>query len=155
MTLQELAQFADVCAAAAIVVSLAFVGYEVRMNRRQSELTNWQALIVSLTDYKGLTNDREFAAFVTRAHESYEALSPADRLSFGQYMEQGVHIYTNFFKHNDALPQRIDGLDEAIGNCLREMLTTPGGRVWWTENQVRKRFRQGTYAQVNRLLPRY
>ena len=144
MTIADFATAAEIVGAAAIVLTLIFLAWEIRQNRRQAELTNWRDILQSLSDYKGITNDLEFAAFVARASEDYEALSPAEKLSYGNYMEQGVHIYTNFFKHNDSLPRRIDGLDAAIGNCLHEMLTTPGGRVWWQEVQRRGRFRAGT-----------
>ncbi|MBD3677757.1 MAG: hypothetical protein HUJ27_05060 [Rhodobacteraceae bacterium] len=87
-----------------------------------------------------------------RAHEDYETLTPAEKMSFGHYMEQGIHIYTNFFKHNEALPTKIDGVDEAIANSLREMLDTPGGRAWWAENQMRGRLREETYQSVNGLI---
>jgi hypothetical protein len=78
MSLSVLADFADIIAALAIVLSLIFVGYELHQNRTQAELSNWRELLQTFVDYKGLTHDPEFAAFIQRAQADYHALS-ADR----------------------------------------------------------------------------
>jgi hypothetical protein len=152
MDLSSLSSIAQIAAAIGVIVSLAFLGYEIRMTRLQAEHANWRDLLQSLSDYKGITNDLPFAEFVTRAHTDYHALTDAEKLSFGGYMEQGIHIYANFYKHNALLPGQIDGIDEAISNCLTEMLATPGGAAWWVENKARHRFRLGTYDTIDAVL---
>lgn len=150
----DLSTLADLIAAAAIVVSLIFVAYELRQTRLQSELANWRDVLQALTDYKAETNDLAFAEFLVRAEADYGALSEAERLSFGLYLEQGIHIWGNFLKHNDTLPKKLEGLEEAIMNSLYEMLTTPGGAAWWAEAHERGRFMPSTYRIVDELLER-
>lgn len=53
-------------------------------------------MLQTFTDYKAATNDIAFAVFLVRAHEDYEALNPAEKMSFGLFPEQGVHILSNF-----------------------------------------------------------
>lgn len=154
MSLSLLANLADVIAAVAIVLSLIFVGYELQQNRTQAELANWRELLETLVDYKGLTHDPAFAEFVTRAHADYDALSDTDKLRFGLYLEQGVHIFGNFLKHNDALPRKLEGLDDAVTNLFIDMLTTPGGSTWWAEAHDRGRFMPSTYRIVDAHLAR-
>jgi hypothetical protein len=155
MILSVLADFADIVAALAIVISLIFVGYELHQNRTQAELANWRALLDTLVDYKGLTHDPSFAEFVTRAHADYGALSDAEKMRFGLYLEQGIHIFGNFLKHNDALPRKLAGLEDAVTSMFADMLTTPGGSAWWAEAQTRGRFMGGTYTTVNDHLARH
>jgi hypothetical protein len=155
MTLSLLADLADVVAAIAIVLSLIFVGYELHQNRTQAELSNWRALLDTLVDYKGLTHDPAFAEFVTRAHADYDALSDAEKMRFGLYLEQGIHIFGNFLKHNAALPRKLAGLEDAVTAMFADMLTTPGGSAWWEEAQGRGRFMPGTYVTVNDHLARH
>lgn len=124
----------------------------MHQTRVQSELSNWREVLQALTDYKAVTNDLGFAEFLVRAHADYDALSEAEKLSFGLYLEQGVHIYGNFLKHNSSLPQKLDGLDEAIASSLADMLTTTGGAAWWDQAHVRKRFMPSTYTTVDGLL---
>jgi hypothetical protein len=114
MTLSVLADFADIAAALAIILSLVFVGYELHQNRTQAELSNWRELLQTLVDYKGLTHDPDFAAFIVRAQADYDALSATDRMRFGLYMEQGIHIIGNFLKHNNSLPNKLEGLEDAV-----------------------------------------
>ena len=154
MPLSSIADIADLIAALAIIVSLAFVAFELRMTRKQSELSNWREVLQTFTDYKSATNDIAFAAFLVRAHQDYTALDPAEKMSFGLFLEQGIHIGGNFLKHNDSLPRKLVGLDEAIMNTLAEMLTTPGGAAWWAEAHDRKRFMHDTFIVVDGLLER-
>lgn len=154
MNLSDLASIADIIAAVAIVFSLIFVGYELHLTRKQSELSNWRDVLAELTAYKSVTNDPEFADFLIRAHQDYETLSAAEQMRFGLFLEQGVHIYGNFLKHNDSLPRKLAGLELAILNSLAEALTTPGGAAWWAEAHMRGRFMPDTYATVDGLLAR-
>ena len=150
--MSQIADIADLIAAAAIVVSLLFVAYEIRATRKQTELTNWRELLQTLTDYKAQPNDPNLAAVLVKGHADYASLSDAERLTFDMYLEQGVHIFGNFLKHNDSLPQKLVGLDGAITNYFYEMLSTPGGAAWWEESQTRKRFMPDTYRVTNELL---
>lgn len=154
MTLPILASLADIIAAVAIVLSLIFVGYELQQNRTQAELSNWREVLQTLVDYKGQTNDAAFAEFVTRAHADYDALSEADKMRFGYYLEQGVHIYGNFLKHNSALPRKLEGLEDAVSNMFIDMSTTPGGAAWWAQARERSRFMPSTYRTVDAALAR-
>lgn len=154
MNLSDLADIADLVAVLAIFLSFAFVGYELHLTRKQSELSNWRELLRALTDYKAATNDRDFAAFLVRAHADYDGLDAGEKMSFGLFLEQGVHIYGNFLKHNDSLPRKLAGLELAITNLLTEMLTTPGGAAWWREAHERRRFMPDTYRIVDGLLAR-
>lgn len=152
--LSQIADIADLIAAFAIVVSLLFVAYELRETRKQTELTNWREVLQTLTDYKSQTNDPALSEIIVRGHADYHALSAAEQLTFGLYLEQGVHIIGNFLKHNDSLPEKLVGLEGAIGNHFHEMLTTSGGAEWWRQSQENHRFMPDTYRITNDLLER-
>ena len=152
--LSQVADISDLVAAIAIIVSLLFVAFEMRATRRQTELTNWRDLLQALADYKAQTNDLELAELVLRGQANYQALGEAEKLSFGLYLEQGIHILGNFLKHNDSIPGKLSGLEGAIGNHFYEMLTSPGGADWWAESKIRGRFMPDTYVVTNALLDR-
>lgn len=154
MNLSDLAAFADVVAATAIILSLVFLGYELHQTRKQSELNNWRQLLDTLVAYKGLTHEAELADLVRRGHLDYGALSAADQWRFGLYLEQGIHIYGNFVKHNDSLPRKLVGLDDAVCNYINEMLTTPGGAAWWQENRAKGHFMPSTYKMIDTFIAR-
>ncbi len=148
----DLSTLADLVAAAAIVVSLGLVVHEMRQTRRQAELGNWRDLLQTLVDFKAATNDLAFADLVRRGHADYGGLTETEKLAFGLYLEQGVHVLGNFVKHNDALPSRLKGLDLAIVNLFHDLLATPGGAAWWAEARQAGRFMPETYVVTEALL---
>lgn len=152
MTLAEFAPIADVLAAIGVMVTVGVVAYEMRQTRKQTELSNWRELLVTLTDYKGLTQDAEFADLVERGHADYDALSPADKRRFGMYLEQGVHVYGNFLKHNMDLPEKLEGLDDAVGNYFVDLLGTKGGASWWAHTRGHGHFMPNTYRVIDEIL---
>jgi len=56
-----------------------------------------------------------------------------DRRRYGFCLEQGIHIIGNFLEHNNSLPRKLEGLEDAVTNMFIDVLTTPGGRAWWAE----------------------
>ncbi len=150
--LSYIADIADLIAAFAIVVSLLFVAYELRTTRKQTELTNWRELLHTLTEYKGMATNPDLAAILVKGHADYHALNESEKIAFEMYLEQGVHVFGNFLKHNDSLPTKLVGLEDAIANYFYEMLATPGGAVWWEDIQRRKRFMPDTFVVTNALL---
>lgn len=154
MTLVEFTPIADVLAALGVMVTVIVLAWEMRQTRRQTELTNWRELLDKLVVYKGLTQDPEFADLGERGHADYDALSPADKRRFGMYLEQGIHVIGNFVKHNDSLPRKLEGLEDAMTNYFIEMLTTPGGGAWWAQNRPLGHFMPGTYRMIDGFLAR-
>jgi|GEM_PF-1038938 len=150
--LSQIADIADLIGAAAIVVSLLFVAYEVRLNRKQAELTNWRETLVMMVEFKSRTNDLAFAELVLRGHDDFDALAPAEQLCFGMYLEQGVHTIGNFLKHNDSLPRKLVGMELAITNSFADLLATPGGSRWWKAAHGHGRFMPETYRVIDEML---
>lgn len=147
--LSYIADTADLIAAAAVVASLVFVALEIRQTNRQAQLSNWRDLLEGLRDFKAVTNDPVVADIITRGHQGFGDLAPHEQLTFGMYLEQGIHIYGNFTKHADAIPDGYDGLEEATDNSLEELLTTPGARAWWAEARGRGRLMKKTIARID------
>ena len=154
MSLAVLADIADLLAALGVIASLLFLALEVRRTNRDTRQANWRALLDSYREFKGLTNDLEFAAFIMRAREDYRALTPAERLSFEHYQEQGIHVMGNFFKHASTMPGQLTGLTEAVEVCMAEHLQGPGTRDWYADNKARGRLMPATYRNIDAILAR-
>ena len=150
--LSQIADVADLIAAASIIVSLLFVAYEVRLNRKQAELTNWRESLVMMVEFKSRTNDPDFADLIIRGHRDFDALSEAEKLSFGMYLEEGVHSLGNFLKHNDSLPKKLVGIELALTNTFADLFLTPGGAAWWADAHQQGRFMPETYRVIDRML---
>jgi hypothetical protein len=149
--LTTLAGIADLLAAAGVIGSLIFLGVQLRDQNRETGLNNWRELLVTLTDFKGITNDPRMAELVVRGHADYQALSAAERLSFGMYLEQGIHIIGNFDKHSGTVPGQMKDLHYPVQNLMLDHIATPGARAWWAESKPKGRFLPATAATIDRL----
>ncbi len=144
--------YVDLIAALGVIVTMLLLAWELRMTRHEARLSNWRELLQSLSGFKALTNDPEFAEFVVRAEADFGALTEVERRRFGMYLEQGLHIIGNFLKHDDSLPARLVGLERAAGNLLFDLMSSPGARAWLDASRDRARFMPQTYDMVDRVL---
>lgn len=152
MTLQTLANIADLLAAFGVIASLVFLAVELRISNREARMANWRQLLESLRQYKAISNDPHMADLIERGEADYHALGPAERRSYGMYVEQGIHVIGNFSKHTGKVPVELTGLDGAVDSLFRDLLTTPGARAWWAETRGRKRFLPMTHRMIDELL---
>jgi hypothetical protein len=149
--LSSLADIADLIAAAGVIGSLLFLAFELRIQNRETGLANWRHLLETLTDFKATTNDPHVADLVVRGNADFHALSPADQLAYGNWLEQGIHIIGNFEKHTGTVPAAMTDLHLAIHNLMLDHLRSPGARQWWAQSKPRGRFLPATVANIDRM----
>ncbi|MXQ07031.1 hypothetical protein GQ651_04135 [Alphaproteobacteria bacterium GH1-50] len=154
MTLSLLANIADLLAALGVIGSLLFLAFELRRSNRDTRQANWRALLDSYRSFKALTNDLAYAEFILRARNDWPDLSPAEKLSFEHYQEQGIHVMGNFFKHASTMPEDLIGLTEAVEVCMVDHLTGAGARAWYADNRARGRLMPATYRNIDDILAR-
>lgn len=154
MNLGAFADIADLLAALGVMASLLFLAVELRRSNRDTRQANWRALLDSYRNFKSLTNDVDFAEFILKCRESWPELTPAEKLSFEHYQEQGIHVMGNFFKHASTMPDELVGLSEAVEVCMVEHLHGPGARAWYDDNKARGRLMPATYHNIDAILAR-
>lgn len=152
MPLDQLADIADLVAAVGVIGSMLFLAYELRISNRETKLANWRQLLDSFREYKATTNDLEFSEFITRGHKDYQSLTDYEKRSFGQYLEQGIHVIGNISKHRGWVPPELTGLQGAVDNTMLDMLNSPGARQWWAEYKPKGKLMPKTYAIIDELL---
>ena len=145
----DLAAIADLVAAAGVIASLLFLAFELRIQNRETGLANWRHLLESLTAFKATTNDPAMADLIMRGNADYAGLSPAEKLAYGNWIEQGIHIIGNFDKHSGTVPRAMRDLDIAVHNLMLDHLGSPGARQWWAEAKPRGRFMPATAATID------
>lgn len=152
MTLAQIADYADLIAALGVMLSILFVAYEMHQSNREAKLSNWRQLLSSLSQYKGLTQDMALSELIERGHADYHALTGPEKRTYGNYLEQGIHIIGNFSKHSGTIPGELKGLEGAIDNSLRDLLNHPGALTWWEEGRPKGKFMPQTYRNIDRIL---
>jgi len=150
--LPTLAAIADLVAAAGVIGSLLFLAIQLREQNRETGLSNWRALLVTLTNFKAATNDPALADLVVRGNADFHGLSPAERMSYGLYLEQGIHIIGNFQKHSGTVPRMMQDLHLAVHNLMLDLLAHPGARDWWADSKPKGRFMPATVTTIETAL---
>ena len=126
MDLNTAANMAEIGGGIAILVSLAYVGYEVRQTNRYAEAENIRAM--QNTDFL----DQYNMAVVGRGFSDFMALSYDEKWVFHSY-------FIRFFNHYQMVLQSRDrGLvpDVLADNWIKavaEVVVTPGVQQYWQD----------------------
>lgn len=135
MNLENLALWADIVQAVAVVATLLFVGFQVRHNSLIARMAAAQTSAQLLTENLGRVIDHpHLADLLTRSDEDYEALSPGDRLRISNFLASS-------FRHIEVLHahKRYDIYEEELwegaASRMRSMLENPLVRDWWANNE--------------------
>lgn len=150
--LPTLAAIADLVAAAGVIGSLLFLAFQLREQNRETGLNNWRELLVSLTTFKAATHDPVLADLVVRGNADYRALSPPEQMTYGLYLEQGIHIIGNFEKHAGTVPRMMKDLNYAVQNLMLDLLAHEGARAWWVDSKPKGRFMPTTARAIDAAL---
>lgn len=148
--MSQLAAIADLIAAAGVIASLLFLAVQLREQNRETGLNNWRQLLESLTTFKATTNDPYMADLIVRGNADFHSLTEAEQLTYGHYIEQGIHIIGNFDKHTGTVPRQMKDLDLAVKNLMHDLLRSPGAKAWWADWKPRGRFMPNTVATIEK-----
>lgn len=138
MKLQEWALVAEIVGAIAVVVSVLYVGLEVRQNSATLEAASFQAVSDSLTDFtasigRGAELTRIYTAGLA---EGRSGLTDSEWNQFNLLMVAMVRRLENayFQDQQGFIPEdQWDGLSKAYDFVV----LTPGGREWLSDPDTR------------------
>ena len=136
--LQRWALTAEIIGGAAIVISLLFVGYEVRqstkeaaLNRKALELATYQNLIQSIHELNALVIDSPGFAELFVDTENYETMSKSDQQKINTYL-------MSVYRHGDLayfqFKQRViekEQLDSILKRVTFTITDRPAGKLIW------------------------
>jgi hypothetical protein len=133
MTLSELADAGEFLGGMGVIVTLIFVGVQLRQNtravQRSSAREAGNALVGSLQIY---ADSAELSEIIIRAFESLESITPVERYRFGGWMYCWMHAH----EQEHLVSRESTYLDELLAPKQRAIagyLLTPGGSQWWSE----------------------
>lgn len=143
--LQELAQVAEVIAAAAVVISLVYVGRELRSNTSAVQGAAIQA--IATTDAAALmtvASDSALSEIVRIGRSEPSKLSDADAFRYSLYMRQFWLSFQNIYQQTT-----LGLLDPRVWQSYRKIIcdvwASPGSQSLW--NQEREILEPG-FVQV-------
>ena len=131
MPLDQIANIAEIIAAALVIVSLIYVGLQVRQNTDAIQVSTTQSFTDTLMAFIGnLNQSPNLAALYHRGLSDASSLKGGEFVQFSVYMSQAFFAYQSFH-----IQWRRGVLEDDLWYSFRssivDLLTNPGVREWW------------------------
>lgn len=152
MNWDAIVAISQLVAAVGIVLSLIFVGFQIKQNTRALERTEHNSTMEQWTVIRqAIAQNRDIAELMTAGLNNEKPLDAADQLRLEQMLQENAwaafHIWDR--TQRGIFPK---GTFEATGGALLGMLlTTPGGGSWWRKAK-HIGFHPGFVADVDAIL---
>ena len=132
--LAELAQVAEIVAAVAVVVSLVYVGMEVRSNTAAVRGSAMQAIATTDADaLMTIAADEDLSEIVRIGHSNPSDLSEADAFRYHTFMRQFWLSFQNIFQQSE-----LDLVDQSVWqsylSVICGMWSHAGVRETWSHH---------------------
>jgi hypothetical protein len=132
MNWDAIVAISQLVAAVAVILSLVFVGLQIRQNTRALQRTEHNSTMEQWTVIRqAIAQNRDIAELMTAGLGGERALDAADQLRLEQMLQENAwaafHIWDR--TQRGIFPK---GTFEATGGALLQtLLTAPGGATWW------------------------
>src|ERR1700748_3079520 len=132
MSFEQISYLAQTVASVGVVLSLIFVGLQIRQNTRALQRTEHNSTMEQWTVIRqAIAQNRDIAELMTAGLQGERALDAADQLRLEQMLQENAwaafHIWDR--TQRGIFPK---GTFEATGGALlNTLLRTPGGESWW------------------------
>src|SRR5438093_11640481 len=154
MSFQQLADLAQIVASIGVIVSLIFVGLQIRHNTGALQRNEHNATMAQWTVIRmAIAKDRDIAELMTAGLHGERSLDAADQLRLEQMLAE--HAWASFHiwdrTQRGVFPKGTFEL--TAGPLLRSLLKTPRGEAWWSSAK-REGFIPAFILDVDALLAR-
>ncbi len=150
MLLDQVANVAEIIAAALVIVSLIYVGIQVKQNTQAVRLSTVHNVTEEFRDWNNvLATNGGLAAILLKGMQSPREIEGADKIRYNCIL---YSLFTSF--ENAYVQQKAGALDSDEWNGLRQSITDmsniPGFRFYWDERKhwYGENFRQFMDTQV-------
>ena len=137
LTLEQASYLAEIVGVFAVVISLIYVGREVRQNTQATQVSAAQSFVDAYNTFTSeLSRSDEMADILIRGTGDFQSLTNQERVRFSALQGQLFRLL------NSAYIQWQKGaIDDdfwsGINICLADSMTQPGIKKWW---EYRKRW---------------
>jgi hypothetical protein len=133
--LQDLGNIGEFVGALGVVVSLVYLARQMIQNTQSIRAASFNSMVEnSIRLLEHSFRDSEFAAFLARAEQAPEELTPEERVRWDSYM---TAVYRHF--GNLQFSHRVGTLDDQMWTAyqatLKEHLRTPSWGAWFQQNR--------------------
>jgi len=152
MSFEQVAYLAQIVASIGVIVSLVFVGLQIRQNTGALQRNEHNATMAQWTVIRmAIAKDRDIAALMTAGLHGERSLDAADQLRLEQMLAE--HAWASFHiwdrTQRGVFPKGT--FEATAGAMICDLLRTPRGEAWW-RSAKHVGFIPGFVADVDALL---
>ena len=152
MSFQQLSDLAQIVASIGVIVSLIFVGLQIRHNTGALQRNEHNATMAQWTVIRmAIAKDRDIAELMTAGLHGERSMDAADQLRLEQMLAEyawaSFHIWDR--TQRGVFPKGT--FEATAGAMICDLLLTPRGEAWW-RSAKHVGFIPGFVADVDALL---
>jgi hypothetical protein len=132
MSFEQISYLAQIVASVGVVVSLIFVGLQIRQNtgalqrnEHNSTMEQWTVL------RQAIAQNRDIAELMTSGLRGERALDAADQLRLEQMLQEYAWASYHIWDRTQRGVFAKGTFEATAGAFLGTLLRTPGGESWW------------------------
>lgn len=150
MDLETVYYIGQTLAVLALIISLVFVGFQIRQNTRATQAASHNDISTAFGDLNhSWAENHDLSEIIIRGMNDRQALNPVEQWRFDATGRAYFHIvHTMFVQARLGVGDKSIMLAEVQG--LKTLLSTPGGKEFWMENPYG--FSEEFRAYVDRLV---
>ena len=134
MSIEQISYLAQIVASVGVVVSLVFVGLQIRQNtgalqrnEHNSTMEQWTVL------RQAIVQNRDVAELMIRGLSGERALDAADQLRLEQMLQEYAWASFHVWERTQRGIFPKGTFEATCGAFLGTLLRTPGGESWWVK----------------------
>jgi hypothetical protein len=134
MSLDQWSSFAQILGSAGVIVSLVFVGLQIRQNtsaiarnEHNSTMAQWTVVRMAVAQH------RDMAELMTAGLAGERELDAADHLRLAQMLAEYAWASFHIWDRTQRGVFPPGTFEATAGPLLAEVLATPRGRDWWQQ----------------------
>ena len=132
MSFEQISYLAQIVASVGVVVSLIFVGLQIRQNtgalqrnEHNSTMAQWPVIRMAIAKH------RDIAELMTAGLHGECALDAADQLRLEQMLQENAWASFHIWERTQRGIFPKGTFEATAGALLGTLLRTPGGESWW------------------------
>ena len=132
MSFEQLSYLAQIVASVGVIVSLIFVGLQIKhntgalqRNEHNSTMTQWTVIRQAIAGNRGITE------LMTAGLRGERALDAADQLRLEQMLAEYTWAAFHIWERTQRGIFPKGTFELSVGAHLCGLLRTPGGGIWW------------------------
>src|SRR5690242_18338456 len=132
MSVEQLSNLAQIVASIGVIVSLIFVGLQIKQNTRALQRDEHNSTMEQWTVIRqAIAQNRDIAELMTAGLGGERTLDAADQLRLEQMLQENAWAAFHIWDRTQRAIFPKGTFEATAGALLGTLLSTPGGETWW------------------------